>query len=277
MPARFVGLLGVAGLSAFVLWGALFVVLAADRGLDLTDEGLYLLAAQPPSLEAAWGTPWGWHTAPLFRAVGYDVAAFRTLGAFLLVVASATLGFLAVSVGQRLRGPGQDVWLVGERAFGAAMGGLAGLLYYGGLLRTPSYNWVTVFGATVAAAGLLQVVVTQLSGRTGPVGGESAARWPAASGYVVGVLTAGFGAFFTVAAKPTTPIFFAILAIPILRIAGDLRFAVRTVSAIAIAAAGFIGVAMIAGLWPWDFVSPFLKALEAPSLLPQQGGVPPVE
>ena len=272
-PVRSVGLLGVAGLSALVLWGALFVVLAADRGLDLTDEGLYLLAAQPPSLEAAWGTPWGWHTAPLFRAVGYDIASFRTLGAFLLVLASGALGFLAVSVGQRLRGLGHDVWAAGgrERAFGAAMGGLAGLLYYGGLLRTPSYNWVTVFGATVAAVGLLQVVVTQLSGRTGPLGDEPNARWPNAFGYLLGVVTAGLGAFFTIPAKPTTPIFFVILAIPVLRIAGDLRFAVKTVGAIAVAAAAFIGVAIVGGLWPWDFVSPFLSALETPSLLPQQG------
>jgi hypothetical protein len=266
------GLLTVLGLSAYVLWRALLVVLAADRGLDLTDEGLYLLAAQPPSLEATWGVPWGWHTAPIFRAVGYDIASFRTLGAFLLVLASGALGFLAVSVGQRLRGLGHDVWPAGgrERAFGAAMGGLAGLLYYGGLVRTPSYNWVTVLGATVAAVGLLQVVVTQLTDRSGPLGDEPTARWPNAFGYQVGVAIAGFGAFFTIPAKPTTPIFFAILSIPVLRIAGDLRFAVRTVGAIAIAAAGFIGVAVIGGLWPWDFVSPFLRALEAPSLLPQQ-------
>ena len=37
VPARFVGLLAAAGLSAFVLWRALFLFLAADRGLDLTD------------------------------------------------------------------------------------------------------------------------------------------------------------------------------------------------------------------------------------------------
>ncbi len=149
-----VGLLAIAGL---LLWQVLFFVLAGDRGLDLTDEGLYLLAARPPSLSAAWGTPAGWHTAPLFRAVAYDVAPFRTLGAVLLVVSAGALGYLAVAVGQRIRETEPDRRNRSERAFGALLGGLSGFLHYGGLVRTPSYNWLTVLGSTLAVLGLLQI------------------------------------------------------------------------------------------------------------------------
>lgn len=263
-----------AGLAAFFvlgLWALLRNLLAADRGLDLTDEGLYLLAADPPSLTAAWGTPAGWHTAPLFRAVGYDVADFRTLGALLLVIASAVLGFLAVALGQRVRHAGSDRSDRGERAVGALLGGLGGLLYYGGLVRTPSYNWVTVFGATLAAVGLLTIVTSRLAATASSREGGSVPLLADPRMMFLGVVVSGFGAFFTVPAKPTTPIFFAVLAVPLLRFGGDFRFVVRTVVAITGAAFAFLVAAVALGFWPVDFMRVFLAAVLGPSLLPQQG------
>lgn len=262
---------GVVALGVGVLWRFLFVVLAADRGLELTDEGLYLLAARPPSIDAAWGTPAGWHTAPLFRLVGYDVAAFRTFGAVLLVGTAAMLGHAAVRLGQQVRAAEHGATGRVERLIGAVLAGLGGLLYYGALIRTPSYNWVTVLGATLAALGLLQIASARLLVRDGaeaessqPWGGP---RWLGSRG----VLLAGFGAFFTVPAKPTTPVFFALLAIPILRLVGDLRPAVRTVLAVTTAALGFAAIAVLSGVWSPRFISVFLRAIEAPSLLPEHG------
>lgn len=260
---------GAVALGIGALWRSLFWVLAADRGLDLTDEGLYLLAARPPSIDAAWGTPAGWHTAPLFRMVGFDVAAFRTLGALLLVSAAGFLGREAVRLGQGVRKGANGTAERVERVLGAFLGGLGGLLYYGGLVRTPSYNWVTVLGATLAAVGLLQVVSARL-----PLSGAERTvpflPWVGVGSlHLRGVLLAGFGAFFTIPAKPTTPVFFALLAIPILRLAGDLRFAVRTVLSVAATAAGFMTAAVLSGLWSPRFVAVFMRAIEAPVNLPE--------
>jgi len=261
---------GLSGISGYVLWQALFFVLAADRGLDLTDEGLYLLAARPPSLSAAWGTPSGWHTAPLFRAVGYDVAAFRTLGAFLLVTASGLLGFLAVSVGQGLRVREMAEGGSMERLVGALLGGLGGLLYYGGLVRTPSYNWVTVLGATVAGVGILLMMLSQLP-RQMPSPDhaviDSSAHSPL---YAVGVATVSFGAFFTLPAKPTTAVFLAVLAVPMLRLVGGARFLLVAFASVTGTAVGFLIAAIAFRFWPVNFPSVFLWALEAPAFLPEQ-------
>ena len=261
---------GAVALGIGVLWHVLFVVLAADRGLELTDEGLYLLAARPPSIDAAWATPAGWHTAPLFRMVGYDVAEFRTFGAVLLVGTAALLGHAAVRLGQQVRAAEHGAAGCVERLIGAVLAGLGGLLYYGGLIRTPSYNWVTVLGSTLAALGLLQIASARLLGRVGAEAKPSQPwgdpRWLR----LRGALLAGFGAFFTVPAKPTTPVFFALLAIPVLRLVGDLRFAMRTVLAVAATALGFMSAAVLSGMWSPRFVGVFFRAIEGPSFLPEQ-------
>ena len=273
VASRTVRGLGGAALAVAVvglLWPLLRTVLATDRGLDLTDEGLYLLASDPPSLAAAWGTPAGWHTAPLFRAVGYEVADFRTLGAVMLVMAAGVLGFLSVVVGQRMRmveaGRSDRV----ERAAGALLGGLGGLLYYGGMLRTPSYNWVTVFGATVATVGLLIIVTSRLA--SDPLEDERDSTFVLAHNqlFLSGVAVAGFGAFFTVPAKPTTSIFFALLAVPLLRLAGDVRFVGKAVVSITGASLAFLVAAVAFGFWPLNFMNAFFSAVSGPSLLPRQ-------
>ena len=84
--------LGISLLALAVMWVVLGRVIASDRGLDLGDESLYLVAADPPNLQAAWAYPFGWSTRPFFWIVGYDIAAFRTLGAVLLFVVSGVLG-----------------------------------------------------------------------------------------------------------------------------------------------------------------------------------------
>lgn len=270
---------GAVALGIGALWRSLFWVLAADRGLDLTDEGLYLLAARPPSIDAAWGTPFGWHTAPLFRMVGYDVAAFRTLGALLLVSAAGFLGVAAVRLGQDLRGSGADgahgSGRLLERLLGGVMGGMGGLLYYGGLIRTPSYNWVTVLGATIAAVGLIHLVLAERCHLGLGQGGVSvSARDRGGDGAwrrTLGILLAGFGTFFTVPAKPTTPIFFAVLAGLVLWKVSGARSAMRTVISIAGVAMLLAAGAIAGGLWSTDVIGIFLRAVATPPLIDRQG------
>ena len=60
---------GLLVIGSAIAWWVLGLLLASDRGLDLSDEGLYLLAANPPTAHAAWGFPWGWNLRPLFQLV----------------------------------------------------------------------------------------------------------------------------------------------------------------------------------------------------------------
>jgi hypothetical protein len=83
--------------GTFFIWIIVKQLLASDRGLDLTDEGLYLLDANPPSNTAAWGFPWGWHTGPFFQIVNYNISSFRTLGGVLLVLLSGYLGLIIIN------------------------------------------------------------------------------------------------------------------------------------------------------------------------------------
>ena len=88
------------GLSCLVaLWWLVAWVFSSDRGLGFRDEGLYLLAADPPSPTARWVTPFGWHTAPFFSMVGHDVADLRTFAVCVLVVVGALFGW---TVGRRV-------------------------------------------------------------------------------------------------------------------------------------------------------------------------------
>lgn len=81
----------IAILAVPTTWWAIRSLLASDRGIDLTDESLYLLDADPPGRYDAFGFPYGWITGPMFRAVDMDIARFRTLAGVLLVLATALL------------------------------------------------------------------------------------------------------------------------------------------------------------------------------------------
>lgn len=264
-------------------WPVLARIIAADRGIDLTDEGLYLLAADPPSVEAVWIVPFGWHTAPLFRLVGYDVAHFRTLGAVLLIAASAGLALAAVRVAAAVRALDLAQMAsaqAGDRlepAFAAVLGACGGLLYYGGFVRTPSYNWVTVLGAVIGATGFLLVISAQVreSMESDPVpimsgsvserltGRDRLENWS-------GIGIAAFGAFLTVPAKPTTPVFIVMLFGPLLLAVGGARFAVRTLGAITGGALALAATAMVSGVWSMQAIPIMLRALTVPSPEPRQ-------
>jgi hypothetical protein len=246
--------------SAVLLWPFLAFILSSDRGIDLTDEGLYLLEADPPSPTAAWGFPYGWHIGPLFRIVGYDVANFRTLGAVLLVLGSAALGIESLRVGRRLRAAVQVPSHGGslnsiqrlETATAAITGGLGGLLYYAGLFRTPSYNWLVIFGLVVAVLGLLMLLQ----------GSEPRSRTR-----ISAVAVTGFGLFLSVPAKPTTPVFFALLSLLLLSRIIGLRAALRYLAGVTAVSVALLGAAVLSGLWPTNFVAVFLRALQLPRIV----------
>ena len=177
--------------AAVVLWPLLAWGFATDRGIGFQDEGLYLLAADPPSPTAGWVTPFGWHTAPFFEVVGHDIARFRTLGLWLLVLAGALLGH---TVGRRIAGEGNDRAARSTRIGVATIGALGAPLLASGFLRTPGYNWVNLLGLMLAITGTVLAST---------VAADTTALWRSLRLHVAIALLA-LGVWFTVPAKPSS-------------------------------------------------------------------------
>lgn len=241
-----------------LLWIVLGLVLGSSRGLDLSDEGLYLLAADPPSLQAAWGFPFGWHTRPLFWAVGYDIATFRTLGALVLVVASGWLGWVAARIVIRRRRSG---WTPATRGFAvvaATAGGIGSLVYYSSMLRTPSYNWLNIVGVVISAAAALVVV-----GRADAPGGSRVrAVLPAAVSSLV--------LFATLPAKPTTLPIVLVLTTVLLLIDRGWRRAAWWAAWNVVLLPVWLVLALVTRVWPTDFLHVYRLALQMPAPDPLQ-------
>jgi hypothetical protein len=122
-----------------------------DRGLDLSDEGTYLVHAQPASRAVGMSGFYGRYTSMLFSLVGQDVARFRAVGLILLAVAGAVCGagLVAMVTAAHKDGVGRVPSVIA-----GLVGVNAALLYYFPRLMTPSYNWLVV-GSVMWALGWL--------------------------------------------------------------------------------------------------------------------------
>ncbi len=223
-------------LGLVVLWQLLARLLYTDRGLDLTDEGLYLLAADPPSSTAAWVVPFGWHTRWLFSLVDHDIADFRTAAAVLAVALGAWTGYITV-----------------RRAEGVVAGGVTSLMLFAGLLRTPGYNWVNLVGLLFAAAATLGTRWSPLPER--PL---RSVRFQAGCAGIAG------GAVFAVVAKPTSGPSIVVVSLLFVLVVAGRRAALWAAALVAPWIAAFIATAVVVGLWPVSFVHVFGDAARFP-------------
>jgi len=143
-----------ATVAVMCLFAVILLVLDAHTGLDLTDEGLYLLAADNSQPTAAANGWFGAYTGLMFAAVGHDIAMFRIAGLAILLACGALLG---AGVRGVLRVEG--VVLTTSASFAIVLGAAAGELgFYSLYLRTPGYNWLALTGATLAATGMLRQI-----------------------------------------------------------------------------------------------------------------------
>ena len=186
-------------ISAALLWWLIAWVFSTDRGIGFRDEGLYLLAADPPTATARWVTPFGWHTAPFFRLVGHDVAELRTFAIWVLVL---TGGWLGWTIGRRLAGAGDTPHQARTRWGLALVGALGAPLLTSSFLRTPGYNWVNLVGLVLATTG---AVMASSLDRATPSWSRSGRAHLAAAVLALGV-------WFTVPAKPSTAPLFLVAA-----------------------------------------------------------------
>lgn len=133
------------------LWAVLDALLQFSRGIDLTDEGLFLLAASAESRDSVWMTPFGWVTGPLYRLAGQDLATFRGVGVLIHVSLAAGL---ALTASRALRGRSCNGI---EGVVILTTGAMSGILFFAGLQRTPTHYWPHVTGALLVLIAMLRM------------------------------------------------------------------------------------------------------------------------
>ena len=239
----------LASLILLAVWIVLFRLshwlIAADRGLDITDETMYLLSATSDSI---WGFPFGNHTRPLLRVCGGDIACFRSTGFLIFFAVSLAL---TMSVQRALREDSHDRALL-TRASQALLALGATLLFYTSFVsRTPSYNWVNAVGILIAAAAHVQLM----------------SRRPELSRRLVYALefAAAAGIFYSTPGKPSTPILLLFSYGVIRACSSTILESVLSVGRQLLAVTLLVAVSVTIGLWRSDFVSLFRHALSAPT------------
>lgn len=239
-------------IAAVLMWPLLAWVFATDRGIGFQDEGLYILAADPPSPTAGWVTPFGWHTAPFFELVGHDIARFRTLGLWLLVLTGALLGH---TVGRRIIGDVDDRAARFTRVGIAAIGALGAPMLVSGFLRTPGYNWVNLVGLMLATAGAVLAST---------VAADTASLWRSPRLQAAVALLAA-GVWFTVPAKPSSAPLFLLAATAFL--APRFRRRTGTVALMTTAwSAVWTALGLLLGWWPTRFLDVLRRSADFPPL-----------
>lgn len=254
---------GILLVTCFIaaVWHSLNFILMSNRGLDLTDEGLYLLAARPPSLDASWGFPFGWHTAPLFELSQFSIAKFRTLGGVLLFIVSFILILKVLDYFDHKQASFFFTKYSAFKFIFSTVFALSSLFYYEGFLRTPSYNWINLVGIIIASIAF----VTHLHNIQSFYSLKST---PGLS-YFLPVASFSFGLFYTIPAKPSSaPLVFA-LTLVILLMTYGLRLAIRWGLATLFFIITFIALALLLNIWPKNFVYVFHRAIEMPKPSPE--------
>jgi len=146
---------------ALALGTTAFLVYASDRGINLFDEGYYLLASQHPEDVLAWSNSAHVYTAFLWRLAGEDLARFRLVGLVLLLAGGGVLGLGYDRLLDRL-GLGAAGRI--ERIARVAFVELGVLLYYNLLLPSPCYNLLNAVALNTGAGLLCAVLASTRDG-----------------------------------------------------------------------------------------------------------------
>jgi len=245
--------------SLFFIRQILGIILQPSKGFDLTDEGLYLLSADPSGKYDYSTWPFGWSTHLLFAFSKYNIADFRLNGALILFCASGYLGWSALNFvlsteERKLKSTKAKLF---EFLLIVISSSIASLYYYSGFipfLRTPSYNWVNLLGIIMIIAGVLNL------GYSIRANGKVQITWQNCSYFAFTSL----GLFITVPAKPSTAPLMLILVFIFLVLVTDVVNTVRALIFTLFGLLFWILLSLIFGIWPRNFISRFINLLHGP-------------
>ena len=223
-------------------------VLKPNIGLDLTDEGLYLLAANPSNKFDSFGWPFGWNTGILFRVIDYDISEFRRISAFLLLVITYVFSKTFIT---RINNVKNDKSY--EKTFEFLIPfatTLSALLFYVGLLRTPGYNWLNAIGIMTSIIGY-NIYVSVANSR---------------SKQMCGTFLVALGLISSLPAKPSSPIFIVAITTILIKMFHPRLNPGKYLFEIILNTSLITGFLLILKIWPTDFVSRFLAILSSPTM-----------
>jgi hypothetical protein len=120
------------------------------RGLDITDEGMYLLSVNHVSESMSFHNPFGDYTGLLYQLSAQKVWGFRILGIALLGLSGLYLSFSVRNfTSENITAPTKLALI------------LSGLLiaphYYALGILTPSYNWLNISTITLGLGSILNL------------------------------------------------------------------------------------------------------------------------
>ena len=245
-----VSVLFVISIIVYLMWHSVKMVLSNDRGLDLTDEGLYLWAASASPGTNVYGKSWGWFTSILFRLTDADVSSFRTLGAVLLILSFCYL-VVSITIKQRslflssTTNAGGIVYLLTMLVTAAS----SSLLYYNGLLRTPSYNWLALFSTSLIVASAISYLSLLTNGDERPTSQRHRTlfRW-------ITLALLSLGLLMSWTAKPSLPLMLTALLVPIFITGIGVRRSLRAIAEILLSLGLWVGFLLLVGLWPFEHI-----------------------
>jgi len=135
----------------FLIANLFFYFLGTSRGIDFTDEGLYLFSASEARNGISFHSTFGSITGLIYQIVSGNIFLFRLTSVVILLLASALFSrALLTQIGENLSAPKAKAFLcISSLSITTS--------YYGLGLFSPSYNWVNLVGLLLAAGALLGI------------------------------------------------------------------------------------------------------------------------
>lgn len=142
--------------ASVLLFAMAALLLASNKGLDITDEGLYLLTARHPGEYIANFTKAQLIWSPILSAVG-SVTGLRIVKLLLLIAAGALLGFSIAAEASDHKRPEGGTGRTPARCVAVISVTLAALAPATWLPQSPGYNDLAVIASITACAMVLRV------------------------------------------------------------------------------------------------------------------------
>lgn len=147
--------------AIFLIATCAFLIATSNLGLDVTDEGFYLLAMRYPQDVSGCSTFFYMYGALPFSLVDYDIASYRILGLLAILTSSA---FFGVQSFKMLSGKIEHSTR-SNTGYIAIFSMLGGTLFYSWFLRAPSYNLFSSVGIMLSLGMFFQGISSELNFR----------------------------------------------------------------------------------------------------------------
>jgi len=222
------------------------IILRTNRGLDFSDEGLYLLAASPSTKYQSWGFPFGWNTAPLLGLVGDDISKLRIFSAVILMTLVFVLSKIMLQ--DCFKKENRNLLIDSFVPYGIA---LSSLYFYVGYIRIPGYNWLNITGIIFSLIGY-KMFLKNYSG-----------LW---SNHVsTFIISTGF--LISIPGKPTSALYlFCVFTMLLSFFHKEIKLSKFLINIFIDMAVSVLFLVFLK-IWPSNFLDYFVNALESPKLI----------